>query len=163
MLWYASLTRDDEVRECALWLLDVKWKQKRNTAKSMIALEVFGISKEELLARSLIKPRRAVPPGLLEKFLKAQFVHTAGRIAPDPDSDETIVQGELHFYRVNRSKRRIQRASDNAVLELDWPSVPDSMRMSLTRECDSEEQLMLRAHLLLHDSYFGRFFVASKR
>jgi hypothetical protein len=164
MLWYASLTRDDEVRECALWLLDVKWKQKRNTAKSMIALEVFGITKEELLARSLIKPEaRSSGPSLLEKFLKAQFVHTAGRIAPDPEGGETIIQGELHFYRVNRSKRRIQRASDNAVLELDWPSVPDSMRMSLTRECDSEEQLMLRAHLLLHDSYFGRFFVASKR
>jgi hypothetical protein len=145
-------------------LLDVKWKQKRNTAKSMIALEVFGISKEELLTRSLIKPEsRSSGPSLLEKLLKAQFVHTAGRIAPDPEGDETIIQGELHFYRVNRSTRRIQRASDNAVLELDWPSVPDSMRMSLNRECDSEEQLMLRAHLLLHDSYFGRFFVASKR
>src|SRR5258706_6758705 len=164
LLWYASLTKDQDVRESALWLLDVKWKQKRNTVKSMIALEVFGITKEELLARSLIKPEARVSAlGFLEKVLKTQFMHTAGRVVVDHEGDETIVQGELHFYRVNRSTRRIERASDNAVLELDWPVVPDSLRMTLRRECDSDDQLMLRAHLLMNDSFFGRFFVASKR
>src|SRR5262249_35024250 len=59
LIWYAVLSRDEQVKECALWLLDVKWKQKRNTEKSMLALGVFGISKEELQTRKLIKP--AVP------------------------------------------------------------------------------------------------------
>ena len=45
LLWYAALTRDEEVKEIALWLLDVKWKQKRNVEKSMVALEVFGITR----------------------------------------------------------------------------------------------------------------------
>jgi hypothetical protein len=67
-------------------------KQKRNSAKSMIALEVLGISKEELLSRSLIKPEsRSSGPSLLRNSEGAICSH-GGRIAPDHDGDETIIR-----------------------------------------------------------------------
>jgi hypothetical protein len=159
LLWYASLTRDDEIRETALWLLDVKWKQKRHSEKSMIALEVFGITKEQLLARELIAPERRAGPSLLEKLLNAHVLSPIDRIVAAEDGDLVLVQGELHYYRLHRSTRRIERATDDAVIALDWHALPDSVRLHVGRECNSNEQLMLRANLLLHDSVFGRYFV----
>ena len=38
LLWYCALARDPGVNEAALWLLDAKWKQKRNVDKVMVAL-----------------------------------------------------------------------------------------------------------------------------
>jgi hypothetical protein len=159
LLWYASLTRDEEVKEIALWLLDVKWKQKRNVEKSMVALEVFGITRQELEARQLVKPDRpSAGPGLLERVLKARLVTPANRVVLADDDDLVIVQGDLHYYRLHRSTGRIERATDDAVLELDWHAMPDDMRSSVHQTCDSPEQLMLRAHLLMHDSAYGRYF-----
>lgn len=56
LIWYCAVASDEESKECALWLLEAKWKQKPNTEKSLAALAEFGITKEELRARKLIKP-----------------------------------------------------------------------------------------------------------
>jgi len=161
LLWYAALTRDEEVKETALWLLDVKWKQKRNVEKSMVALEVFGITRQELEARQLVKPDRpSAGPGLLERVLKARLSTPANRVVLADDDDLVIVQGDLHYYRLHRSTGRIERATDDAVLELDWHALPDDMRLRVHQTSDSPEQLMLRAHLLMHDSAYGPYFRA---
>jgi hypothetical protein len=159
LLWFASLTRDDDVKESAMGLLEVKWKQKRNSEKSMVALDVFGVTKEDLRARQLIKPE-APPqlPKIIERLLSATLVTPIDRMAADEDGDLLVIQGQLHFYRLYRSTGRIERATDNALMELEWAAVPDQFRLVLHRECDSVEQAQLRAHLLLHDSVFGRWF-----
>jgi len=162
LLWYGALTGEADVKESALGLLDVKWKQKRNTEKSMVALGVFGISKEELRARQLIKPEAPSRiPRIVEQMLSAKVSSAADRIVADDDGDVVIVQGELHFYRVFRSTGRIERATDDAVLELNWSAVPDQLRLIVHKECDSPNQVRLRAGLLMHDSVFGRFFIAT--
>ena len=160
-IWYAALTRDDEVKETALWLLDVKWKQKRNAEKSMLALEVFGISKDAMLSRGLVKPPTP-PAGLIErlakKLMQVEYVHSADRMAAADDDDLIVVQGQLHFYRLFRSSGRIERATDNRVLELDWHALPDDVRLTVGPECDSEEQLRLRGFMLMNDSFYKQYF-----
>jgi hypothetical protein len=64
----------------------------------------------------------------------------------------------LHFYRLFRSTGRIERVTDRAVLALNWAVIPDQLRMMLHRECDSEQQFVLRARWLVHDPIFGRYF-----
>jgi hypothetical protein len=64
LVWYVAVSEDETARQTALWLLDVKWKQKRNMEKAMTALEVLGISNEELLNRNLIAkpaPTKSLP------------------------------------------------------------------------------------------------------
>jgi hypothetical protein len=160
-IWFCSAAKDDDLKECCLWLLDAKWRQKRNTEKVMVALGQFGISKEELLARSLIKPPPPAPgPRLIEKMQKAVCLRPENHIQMDPDGELIVIQGQVHFYRLFRSTGRMERVSDNAKLELNWPAIPDSLRLFLRRECDSPQQLDFRAHMLMHDSLFGRYFVA---
>jgi hypothetical protein len=53
----------------------------------------------------------------------------------------------------------MERASDNAELELNWRAIPDPVRVHLRRECDSPQQLQLRARMLMYDSLYGRYFV----
>jgi len=87
LIWFSALTRDPELEECALWLLNVKWKQKRNTEKAMVALTEFGFSKEDLRTRKLIKSEPRDPtPRLIEKMRQAlcltpanQHSHGRGR------------------------------------------------------------------------------------
>ena len=158
LIWYAALTRDEDVKACALGLLDVKWKQKRNVEKSMVALEVFGIEKKDLIARRLINDEPRAARNLIDRFMQSRFVTTADRFVADDDRDVIIVQGDLHFYRLFRSARRIERAGDNAVLELDWHALPDSFRLTISQACDSEEQLRRRGLLLMQDATYGRCF-----
>jgi hypothetical protein len=159
LLWYCAVARDDGLRDCALWLLDVRWKQKRNIEKALVALGPFGVTKEDLRARNLIKPEPPDPtPRLLEKMRQAVILRPADHIQTDPDGELIVVQGQLHFYRLFRSTGRIERVTDNAVLELNWPAIPDQFRLFLRRECDSPEQLGVRAHLLAQDGIFGRYF-----
>jgi len=114
-----------------LWLLDAKWKQKRNTEKVMVALGEFGIAKEELIARNLIKPPPAPPTqGLIDKLRKAVALIPANHIQMDADGELIVVQGQLHFYRLFRSNGRMERVSDNAVLDLNWPAIPDQFRLN---------------------------------
>ena len=164
LIWYAALSRDPQARESALWLLDVKWKQKRNTDKAMLALKVFGISKEELTERSLIKPQTASsPPRIMEKVLEVlNLPRATEKIVADTEGDLIVVQGQLHFYRLFRSTGRIERVSDNAVLELNWSAMPDDFRLSLHVECDSDQQLGIRAAMLMYDSIYGRYFLTSR-
>ena len=161
LIWYAALSRDERAKQAALGLLDVRWKQKRNTAKSLVALGVFGISKDELLARNLITETPAPSPRIRERFLEVFNYPMAGtHIVPEPDSDLVIVQGQLHFYRLFRSTGRIERATDDAVLELNWTAIPDEFRLRIQRDSTSAEQLHLRATLLMYDSIFGNYFKA---
>jgi hypothetical protein len=71
------------------------------------------------------------------------------------------VQGQLHFYRLFRSTGRIERVTDKAVLELNWSAIPDQFRLHLSAECDSEEQLGLRATMLMYDAVFPDYFKVS--
>ena len=163
LIWFCAISGDDGLKDCALWLLNVKWKQKRNSEKSMIALGVFGISKEDLRARSLIPAEPPAPgPRLIEKIRQAVCPQPGNHIQIDPDGDLIVVQGQLHFYRLFRSTRRIERVTDGAVLDLDWPAISDQWRMFLHRECDSDRQLNHRAHMLMNDALFGRFFAPTK-
>jgi len=159
LIWFSAVARDEAIKECALWLLDVKWKQKRNTEKAMVALMEFGFSKEDLGARKLIRPQPHDPmPRLIEKMRQAVCLHPANHIHIDEDGEKIIIQGQLHFYRLFRSTGRIERVTDNAVLELNFPSIPDSFRLIIRRECDSQQQLDHRAYMLMNDAVFGCYF-----
>ena len=159
LIWFSAVARDEELKVCALWLLDVKWKQKRNTEKAMVALTEFGFSKEELRARNQIKPDAPDPtPRLIEKMRQAVCLLPANQIQMDEDGELMVIQGQMHFYRLFRPDGRIERVTDNAELELNWPSIPDQFRMFLRRECDSQEQLERRAYMLMCDAVFGRYF-----
>ena len=164
LIWYAAVSRDEQAKEIALWLLDVKWKQKKNMTKSMVALGALGISKEELLSRGLISEQTSPAPKILESMMeifKAPSVNT--HIVADQDGDLIIVQGQLHFYRLYRSSGKIERATDNAKLELNWSEIPDYERVHLHPECDSNDQLHRRAVMLMYDSIYGNYFKVSDK
>ena len=163
LIWYAAVSLDERAKEIALWLLDVKWKQKKNMTKSMVALGALGVSKEELLSRSLISEPKSSTPRILERMMeifKAPNVNT--HIVTDQGGDLIIVQGQLHFYRLCRSSGRIERATDNAKLELNWSAIPDYARLHLRPECDSDDQLHRRAVMLMYDSIYGNYFKVTK-
>lgn len=158
LIWYCAVTNEDRIRGCALWLLDAKWRQKRNTEKSLVALTELGITREELLARNLIRQAPDPMPHHMERLREALSTYPADRILDSPDEDDVIVQGQLHFYRISRKTGMIERASDKATLELDWHSLPDQFRLSVAQECDSLHQVRMRAFLLMNDGVFGQCF-----
>ena len=159
LVWFCAAAKVDDLKQCCLWLLDAKWKQKRNTEKAMVALGVFGVTKEELRIRNLIKPSPGDPaPRLIEKMREAICLVPASHIQMDSDSELIVIQGQLHFYRLFRSTGRMERVSDNVELELDWPAIPDQLRLFLNRQADSPRQLEFRAYMLMHDSIYGRYF-----
>ena len=161
LIWYCAITRDEDLKATCLWLLHVNWKQKRNTDKAMVALGQFGITKEYLLSRKLIKPPPPDPtPRILAKMREGVCLQSAQHIQADPAGEMIIVQGQLHFYRMFRSTGRIERATDNALLVLNWSSIPDQLRLFIGRECDSPQQLDFRAYMLMHDAVFGHYFTA---
>jgi hypothetical protein len=156
--WYSAVSQDEELKETCLWLLESKWRQKRNTEKVMTALKQFGVTEAELNDRGLLRPPRPDPlPRLIER-LRAACCQPMGQIVADPESDLIVVQGQLHFYRLTPSTLTIERVSDGQELVLKWRSLPDDMRWMLKEQCDSLEQLHLRSRLLKFDSLFGRYF-----
>ena len=162
LIWYAAVSRDERAKEIALWLLDVKWKQKKNMTKSMVALGVLGISKDELLSRGLIEEVKSPVPKILERMFEVFKVPNVNtHIVADSDGDLIVVQGQLHFYRLFRSTGRIERVTDNAQLELNWTSIPDYERLHLRPECDSDDQIQRRAVMLMYDSIYGNYFKVS--
>jgi hypothetical protein len=160
LVWYAGVSGDETAKEISMWLLNVKWKQKRNSDKSMVALTVFGISKEDLQARNLLATRSPAPPPPILKRLIDVFrsPNTYTHMAVDDDERMIIVQGQLHFYRVFKDTCRIERVTDNREIELNWEKMPDEMRLRLHRECDSEEQIHRRAAMLMYDSLNAQYF-----
>src|SRR5262249_51205250 len=116
----------------------------------------------ELHERGLLRPPRVDPTPRLIERLRAACCQPMGQVVEDPEADLIVVQGQLHFYRLFRSIRRIERVSDNQELVLNWQSLPDNMRWMLNRECDSIEQLHLRARLLMFDAIFSRYFESKK-
>jgi hypothetical protein len=98
-------------------------------------------------------------PRILERVLEIfNYPNTSTHIVADPEGEMIVVQGQLHFYRLFRSTGRIERVTDNAVLELKWSAIPDESRLHLRPECDSDEQLQLRATMLMYDSVYGNCF-----
>ena len=159
-IWFCAVAQDEDLKESCLWLLNAKWKQKRNTEKVLVALGQFGISKEELRARNLIKQPPADPtPRLIENMKKAVCLRAQNHIQMDSDGELIVIQGQLHFYRLFRSTGRVERVSDNAVVELNWPAIPDQLRVFLSRECDSPQQLDFRAHMLMYDSLYRKYLI----
>lgn len=159
LIWYCAVAGDERLKGCALWLLDVKWRQKRNTDKSMLALTELGIPREELLTRNLIKARVPDPmPQFLEKLKTILCSSPAIRVVEDPDEDLLIVQGQMHFYRIRKSTKKIERVSDNAELELNWHSLPDQFRLILDRQTDSRGQLRIWGFMLMNDGIFAQYF-----
>ena len=158
LIWYCAVAGDQNLKGCALWLLDVKWRQKRNTAKSMLSLKEFGITEEELLTRKLIKERVPDPMGQYLEKLRASLFSICDRIVNDPDEDLVIIQGQMHFYRICRSTGRIERVSDKSALELNWHSLPDQFRSALNRVPGSASQVGIHAFMLMNDGIFARYF-----
>jgi hypothetical protein len=160
LIWYAAVSHDEDAKACCLWVLDAKWKQKRNTEKVLTALTELGVAKDSLpLARTQAPPGHAMKK-LIAKLQQVEICRPADRIQLDAGEDMFVVQGQLHFYRVFRSSGRIERVSDNAVLQVNWPAVPDSIRLLLERNASNEEQAHMRALLLTHDGVFGQYFTA---
>jgi hypothetical protein len=156
-IWYCSVAKDDDLKECCLGLLHAKWKQKRNTEKVMVALGQFGITKEELRERGLIKPAPPAPgPRLIEKLKQAVCLRSENQIAED--GDLIVVQGQSSFYRLYKSTGRVERVSDNTELELNWEAIPDELREFLRRDSDRPARFDFRAHLLMYDLVFPNFF-----
>ncbi|WP_162601718.1 hypothetical protein [Occallatibacter savannae] len=159
LIWYCAVARDEELRGIALWLLDARWRQKRNTEKSLVALAEFGVTREELASRNLIKER--VPdsmPKYLDRLGRSLSLVTTDRVVNSTDENMLIVQGQLHFYRISLSTGEIQRVSDNAQIELDWHSLPDQFRVNISEKTDSPHQFQMRAFLLMNDGVFARYF-----
>jgi hypothetical protein len=98
-------------------------------------------------------------PNYMQRLGKSLALTTADRMAASAEGDLLIVQGQLHFYRISRETGRIERASDNSVLELDWHSLPDQFRLMINRECDSPHQVQMRAFLLTNDGVFAKYFM----
>jgi hypothetical protein len=159
LIWYCAVTGDGQLKACALWLLDAQWRQKRNKDKSLVALMELGITREELEDRNLINVRAPDPmPRFIEKLKSALSAIPTNRVAHDEESDLVIIQGQMHFYRLYRSSGRIERATDNAVLELNWHALPDQFRLVIGPEPDSGFQIEMRAFMLMHDGVFAQYF-----
>ena len=158
LIWYCAVGERPELKERALWLLQATWRQKRNTDKALVALSVFGVTKDDLRAAHLTKPEPPAPPlRVLERLAQAAAAVSI-RDRVHADGEELLVQGQLHFYRLSPVNGRVVRVTDGVALDLHWPAVPDEWRLMLHRECDSEHQLRLRAMLLVQDATFGRYF-----
>ena len=161
LIWYGAVARDEEVKEICLGLLGAKWKQKKNVEKALTALAEFGVGRDELEERRLLPPPKlGTGARLIEKLKSTALRLPSDHIQMDPDGEVIIVQGQMHFYRLFRSSGRIERATDNAEMTLNWSAVPDSVRLYLHRECDSPEQLSLRMHLLMYDAVYSEYFMA---
>jgi len=158
MVWFCAVSDDERVKACALWLLNAKWRQKRNVEKSLVALTELGVTREELSAGNLLKSRAPHLPNYFSRLSQSLSMLSMDRIVPDPSENLFIVQGQLHFYRVLRESGRITRVSDNAILELDWHALPDQYRALVSRKCDSPHQVHLRASMLMQDSVFAQYF-----
>jgi len=167
LVWFCAVAEDEGLKQTCLWLMDARWKQKRMGEKVMTALNPFGISNDELLARQLIAPHP--PPLSLKEMLVRQLkklgktgvplVVLPGRIEVPSTGDAIVVHGQQGSYRVFRTTGRIERVSDGAVLELDWSALPDELRVGLQREIDSPEQVSRRVEMLRYDAVYGRYFV----
>ena len=152
LVWYVAVSADETAKQTALWLLDVKWKQKRNMEKAMTALEVLGISNEELLKRDLIpKPPTAKSlPGLgniLESFGWARKVMQTFMNPRDysPDMAENLME-ELQ-----------DRASSNPMMK----QVADSMNAMMSTDVvvDHDEGLIV----VQGQQHFYRVFLSDGR
>ena len=125
LVWYVAVSGDDTAKQTALWLLDVKWKQKRNMEKAMTALEVLGISEQELLTRNLIaKPATAKSlPGfgnILESLGWARKVMQTFMNPRDysPDMAEDLIE-DLHNRASSNPMMKQAADSINAMMSTD--------------------------------------------
>jgi hypothetical protein len=135
-IWFCSVSKDEGLKDCCMWLLNAKWRQKRNIEKVMAGLGQFGISKEELRARGLFKPEPPLPSlRLIETMKQAIALRPENHIQMDADGELIVIQGQMHFYRLFRSTGRIERVTDNAELELNIASATRSNNCTFAPTC----------------------------
>ena len=204
LLWYCALARDPDVDEAGFWLLDAKWKQKRNVDKVMVALVALveampaaeawepalrlqeawgkskgqiekllqrvaaelGVSKLDLEERKLLKPApppATLPASVLHGAVARRISSGDGQLLNSErvqlDGDMALIRGDLDYYRLFLSTGRIERASDNAVLELNYAELPEDVRALVRPKYDGQEQAAVRATMLVLDTVYGKFFV----
>jgi hypothetical protein len=136
LVWYVAVSGDETAKQTAMWLLDVKWKQKRNMEKAMTALEVLGISKEELLKRELIsEPPVSKAPALgriMESLGWARDLLQAFR-NPDPDATPPSMEKMMEDLQ--------NRAASNPMMK----PVADTMKFWTSTDVvvDHDEDLII--------------------
>ena len=114
LVWYVAVSGDETAKQTALWLLDVKWKQKRNMEKSMTALEVLGISEKELLDRNLIvKPPTKSPEQQMEQL-----------------SEISELWGKIRFSEVLNNPEKSVEVMEKLKEELRQPNTPLKKQLS---------------------------------
>ena len=151
LVWYVAVSEDETARQTALWLLDVKWKQKRNMEKAMTALEVLGVSKEELLERNLIakpSPGPSLPSfgNILESLGWARDMM---QMFNNPDSTPPSPEKMMEDLQ--------NMAASNPMMK----QVADSMKASMSTDVvvDHDEDLMI----VQGQQHFYRVFLSDGR
>jgi hypothetical protein len=86
LVLYVAVSGNETAKQTALWLLDVKWKQKRNVEKAVAALEVLGVSRQALMERNLIaKPTHDPEKALRNLAETIQLGRTLSAALQNPD------------------------------------------------------------------------------
>lgn len=152
LVWYVAVSGDETAKQTAMWLLDVKWKQKRNMEKAMTALEVLGISKEELLKRNLIaKPAVPKAPALGNMLEYAGWARNLLRAFTNPDPNASRPSTEEVMEDLQK------RSASNPMMK----QVADTMKFWTSTDVvvDHDEDLMIVQGV----QHFYRIFLTDGR
>jgi hypothetical protein len=148
LVWYVAVSGDETAKQTALWLLDVKWKQKRNMEKAMTALEVLGISEQELLKRNLIaKPLPRTPDPLAKLLDVVNLGRTFSEALKNPTGD--LAQKLIEKMQSGESSEPILKKVSQAMKP--W--------LSTEIQVDHDEGLMV----VQGQQHFYRLFLATGR
>jgi len=151
LVWYVAVSGDETAKQTALWLLDVKWKQKRNMEKSMTALEVLGISNEELLKRNLIaKPSAGnALPGLGQIMESLGWARDMMKALQNPNADPPSTEKMMEDLQ--------NMAASNPIMK----PVADTMKFWTSTDVvvDHDEGLMI----VQGEQHFYRLFLSNGR
>jgi hypothetical protein len=152
LVWYVAVSGDETAKQTALWLLDVRWKQKRNKEKAMTALEVLGISEQELLERKLIaKPPSPGPslPGFGNIMESLGWARNMMQMFKDPDATRPSPEKMMEDMQ--------NMAASNPMMK----QVADSMKFWTSTDVvvDHDEDLMI----VQGEKHFYRLFLTDGR
>ena len=152
LVWYVAVSGDETAKQTALWLLDVKWKQKRNMEKAMTALEVLGIPNEELLKRNLIA--KPAPPKSLPSL---------GNIMESLGWVRNVIQTfqNPQSYSPEMAEKLMEDLQNGATSNPMMKQAADSMKAAMSTDVvvDHDEGLMI----VQGQQHFYRVFLADGR
>jgi hypothetical protein len=151
LVWYVAVSGDETAKQTAMWLLDVKWKQKRNMEKAMTALEVLGISEQELLERKLIAKPAPGPslPSFGNILESLGWARDMMQMLNDPDSTPPSPEKVMEDLQ--------NMAASNPMMK----QVADSMNFWTSTDVvvDHDEDLMV----VQGEQHFYRVFLTNGR